>query len=98
MSCHSCDKGDEPAMLDDNGVLCTVSGRPGQLCHAADDMWWPCPEMPEAPNHDRFEAWLKTRLGQVAASRSVENDLRAAFLAGALWRRGAHPQSLIPSP
>lgn len=31
-----------PMMLDNDGVLSSVSGEPGTLCHAADDAWWPC--------------------------------------------------------
>jgi protein gp37 len=31
-----------PEIIDDDGVLTSVSGRPGTLCHAIDDYWWPC--------------------------------------------------------
>jgi len=41
--CAWCAKGDEPAMLDKNGVLCSLSGTPGQLAHSYGDDWWPCP-------------------------------------------------------
>lgn len=41
--CKSCDEGVlDAAMLDENGVLCSITGKAGTLCHAYEDMWWPC--------------------------------------------------------
>lgn len=32
-----------PSLLDEDGVLVAVTGKPGIWSHAYDDMWWPCP-------------------------------------------------------
>jgi len=39
----------------------------------------------EAPQYDRFEAWLKTKLGAAHLQRAPEKSLRAAFMAGWGW-------------
>ena len=31
-----------PHVLDDDGTLVRVSGRPGKWRHSWDDAWWPC--------------------------------------------------------
>ena len=31
-----------PQMLDEHGTLTSVTGKPGTLCHAVGDAWWPC--------------------------------------------------------
>ncbi len=42
MFCKWCDEGNEPAVLDVDGVLSSVSGNPGCWCHSEGDSWWPC--------------------------------------------------------
>ena len=42
MPCTSCDEGNEPHLLDIDGVRCSVSGTPGCWGHAYEDDWWPC--------------------------------------------------------
>ncbi len=42
MYCKSCSEGDEPVLLDVDGVLCSVSGEPGCWGHSYEDTWWPC--------------------------------------------------------
>ena len=40
--CKSCDEGDEPVLLDIDGVRCCVGGNAGCWAHAHEDDWWPC--------------------------------------------------------
>lgn len=40
--CSWCERGDKPKHLDEDGVLTSITGKPGYLCHAQDDFWWPC--------------------------------------------------------
>lgn len=40
--CSWCEQGDKPEYLDQDGVLVSLTGKPGYLCHAQDDFWWPC--------------------------------------------------------
>lgn len=40
--CRACAQGQEPALLDDDGVIFGVSGEPGTWGHAVDDAWSPC--------------------------------------------------------
>lgn len=42
-SCRDCERGDIPRLLDENGVLSELSGKPGLPCHAYEDSWWLCP-------------------------------------------------------
>ncbi len=42
MNCPGCIGGNEPVLLDEDGVLCSVSGNPGYWCHAYDGEWVPC--------------------------------------------------------
>ncbi len=42
VGCKWCDKGDEPTVLDRDGVLSSISGQPGLWAHAYEDNWWPC--------------------------------------------------------
>lgn len=43
VACEYCGIGQAPAFLDVDGVRCEISGLPGQLAHAYEDSWWPCP-------------------------------------------------------
>lgn len=40
--CKWCNDGDTPKLLDCDGTLITITGKPGVLCHAYDVYWWPC--------------------------------------------------------
>jgi len=40
--CSWCERGEKPKELDQDGVLTSITGKPGYLCHAQDDFWWPC--------------------------------------------------------
>ncbi len=40
--CKWCDAGDEPSVLDRDGVQVDISGQPGLWAHAYEDSWWPC--------------------------------------------------------
>ena len=42
MFCKWCKEGNEPAVLDIDGVLSSVSGTPGCWGHSYEDDWWPC--------------------------------------------------------
>lgn len=53
--CKWCDAGDEPELLDEDGVKCSVSGKPGFWCHANSGEWWPC-ERKAAEEHAIAEA------------------------------------------
>lgn len=41
-TCRWCDAGDEPTVLDRDGVSSSISGQPGVWAHAYEDSWWPC--------------------------------------------------------
>jgi hypothetical protein len=32
-----------PHLLDEDGILVSLTGRPGVFGHSSDDAWWPCP-------------------------------------------------------
>ncbi|HUT60659.1 MAG TPA: hypothetical protein VNA25_22670 [Phycisphaerae bacterium] len=54
--CPGCARGDTPMMLDEDGTLCSVSGRPGRLGHGVDDRFCFCadysaPEAQEPVGH-----------------------------------------------
>lgn len=40
--CKYCAQGHEPALVDEDGTLCRISGKPGVLSHHIDDAFWPC--------------------------------------------------------
>jgi hypothetical protein len=40
--CKWCAQGIALALLDADGVLTSVSGKPGTVQHHSDDRWWPC--------------------------------------------------------
>lgn len=42
MFCKYCDEGNEPTVLDIDGVQSSISGQPGIWGHAYEDDWWPC--------------------------------------------------------
>ncbi len=42
MYCKWCNEGNEPVVLDIDGVLSSVSGTPGCWGHNYEDTWWPC--------------------------------------------------------
>lgn len=80
--CLACDDGEQPVMIDDDGTLCSVSGRPGYLGHARDDFFWKCERaiyaagriagMQEALDHHKinpnaFRAWILTRITNLEA-------------------------------
>lgn len=44
VECVYCDNGDEPQLLDEDGVLSSLSGKPGTLCHSYELEWWRCPK------------------------------------------------------
>jgi hypothetical protein len=46
--CRDCDEGRKPSVLDEDGTHSYITGRPGTMCHAAEEYWWPC---------KRFEGW-----------------------------------------
>lgn len=41
--CPHCEKGWQPVLLDEDGVLTSISGKIGKMSHAFDDYWWDCP-------------------------------------------------------
>lgn len=42
-NCEYCQKGDAPALLDEDGVKVERTGKPGKWCHAYDVYYWTCP-------------------------------------------------------
>jgi len=40
--CTVCAEGDKPSELDCDGVLSSISGKPGLWCHSYEDAYWPC--------------------------------------------------------
>ena len=42
-----------PVLLDRDGTLASVSGRPGEPGHAVDDYWWFCEDYAPTPTPDR---------------------------------------------
>lgn len=44
--CKWCDAGDVPHVLDEDGVLSSLSGKPGVLSHSYDVYWWRCRNAP----------------------------------------------------
>lgn len=47
--CPGCLMGDAPKMIDEDGTLCSVSGRPGRMGHGLDDAWWFCGDYAGTP-------------------------------------------------
>lgn len=41
--CDWCEKEEKLKLLDEDGVLCSLTGKPGILSHAYEDSWWACP-------------------------------------------------------
>lgn len=44
--CKWCDNGDKQHVLDEDGVLSSISGKPGVLSHSYDVYWWRCRNAP----------------------------------------------------
>ena len=42
MKCEACEYGQMPMMLDEDGILCVISGKPGVLSHTSEDYFWRC--------------------------------------------------------
>jgi hypothetical protein len=42
INCPTCDKGDVPDWLDEDGIQCLITKKKGYLCHAVDEYWWRC--------------------------------------------------------
>jgi len=40
--CRFCSDGDEPQLVDEDGVSVDISGNPGKLRHCYEDFWWAC--------------------------------------------------------
>lgn len=59
MSCRWCDEGDEPVLLDIDGVLSSVSGTPGCWGHSYEGNWWPC-QRKAAEEHALLDQLPKT--------------------------------------
>jgi hypothetical protein len=51
--CSWCAKGYARLLLDADGTLSSISGRPGIWGHAADDYYWPCEQ--DYPVHPKRE-------------------------------------------
>lgn len=61
MDCKWCDAGDEPSVLDRDGVQVEISGQPGLWAHAHEDSWWPC-QRKAAEEHAEIERLQTLRL------------------------------------
>ena len=57
MDCLWCNRGEEPALLDVDGVRCDVSGNLGCWAHSHEDGWWPCARK-AAEEHAKLD-WLR---------------------------------------
>ncbi len=42
MECETCKQGQTPMMLDEDGILCIISRKPGILSHTSEDYFWRC--------------------------------------------------------
>lgn len=46
--CPGCERGETPALLDADGTLSSISGRPGKPGHGIDDFYWFCSDYKSA--------------------------------------------------
>lgn len=100
MWCKSCDEGDEPNVLDIDGVRSSISGTPGCWAHAYEDDWWPC-QRKAAEEHAIVDKLPKTKDGvsvvpgedvvwHPEVKSNVSNELQAMAIdidGGAAWWR-----------
>lgn len=57
MKCEHCEQGMKPEMIDEDGILCSITGKPGVLGHGYEDLFWPCPAKDD--NAHSFESCVK---------------------------------------
>jgi hypothetical protein len=46
--CPDCERGYEPRLIDEDGMLSEMSGETGRWSHAYDMYWWDCPRKQSA--------------------------------------------------
>ena len=78
MDCRWCEQGDKPTVLDIDGVLSSLSGKPGCWGHAHEDNWWPC-QRKAAEEHAIVEAAWKLRTEAKDYNPCPDLGLRAMF-------------------
>ena len=61
--CTACRRGGpERVMIDDDGVLCSVSGKPGRWGHCWGELYWYCADDGAVAENDRLRAALDGEL------------------------------------
>lgn len=68
--CSGCEQGLDAVLLDADGTQCSISGRPGVLCHAVDDAWWLCTS---------YDTHMARAASRETEQREAQQDLRNAL-------------------
>lgn len=101
IKCESCESGHEAVMLDENGVLVSVFGKPGRLGHSQGDGFGRCKaaEKPLDPPYLFIDEQVELGLARLCDDDDCEPEYAPIIIDGAcIWCGKEYADEVKPNP